>query len=345
MKIYRLPLFLSLSLVSLSLSLIRAEEAAKAGAPVAKIGNIILTEDDLRKEMGMSLYDAENQLYQIKKNWVDQKAKAIIFDQAAKEAGLSRQAWEAREIDGKATPPSQQEIDQLAPRFAAQGSTAPISDVQLAKLKEQARQYLTTQKRAMLENSLYQQLVQKTPVELLFTKPEQPHIDVTYPKESPVKGPAGARVTIIEFTDFQCPWCKRSQDSVKAVEQAYGEQIKLVDRMFPLTGMHPRAMPSAEAAFCAKEQDKYWEMRDKLFPSQTLTDEDFKQFAKDIGLKEKKFDKCIADHKYDAAIQADIADGQRFGVRGTPTFFVNGLQTNFQQLQETVKNELAKQKS
>jgi protein-disulfide isomerase len=326
-------------------SAVRAEDAAKAGAPIAKIGNTILTEDELRKETGMSLYDAENQLYQIRKNWVDQKAKAILFDQGAKDAGLTRQAWEAREIDGKTTPPTQQEIDQLAPRFAAQGSTAPISDTQLAKLKEQARQYLTTQKRASLENSLYQQLVQKNPVELLFTKPEAPHINVTYTKESPVKGPANATVTIIEFTDFQCPWCKRSQDSVKALEQAYGQQIKLVDRMFPLTSMHPRAMPSAEAAFCAKEQDKYWEMRDKLFASQTMSDEDFKQFAKDLGLKEKKFDKCMADHKYAPVIQADMADGQRLGVRGTPTFFVNGLQTNFQQLQDAVKNELAKQKS
>jgi protein-disulfide isomerase len=345
MKIYRLPLYLSLVLVSLSRFEARAEEAAKTGAPVAKIGNTILTEDDLRKEMGMSLYDAENQLYQVKKNWVDQKAKNILFDQAAKDAGMSRQAWQAKEIDAKVVPPSQQEIDQLAPRFAQQNSTAPISDDQLSKLKVQAFQYLTSQKRSTVENSLYQQLLQKNPVELLFAKPEAPHIDVTYTKDSPVKGQANAPITIIEFTDFQCPWCKRSQDSVKAVEQTYGDKIKLVDRMFPLVNMHPRAMPSAEAAFCAKEQDKYWEMRDKLFASQTMSDDDFKQFAKDLGLKAKKFDKCIADHKYDSVIEADMADGQRFGVRGTPTFFVNGLQTNFTQLEETVKSELAKQKS
>jgi protein-disulfide isomerase len=345
MKIYRLPLFLSLVLVSLSYSISRADDATKAGAPVAKIGNTILTEDDLRKEMGMSLYDAENQLYQVKKNWVDQKAKNILFDQAAKDAGLSRAAWQAKEIDAKSTPPTQQEIDQLAPRFAAQGSSATISDEQLAKYKEQAKQYLTNQKKAMAENTVYQQLLQKNPVELLFVKPEAPHIDVTSPKDSPVKGSANASVTVVEFTDFQCPWCKRSQDTVKAVEQAYGTQIKLVDRMFPLTQMHPRAMPSAEAAFCAKEQGKYWEMRDKLFASQTMSDDDFKQFAKDLGLKEKKFGQCLADHKYDTAIQADMADGQRYGVRGTPTFFVNGMQTNFTQLQDAVKNELAKQKS
>src|SRR5207253_831810 len=107
------------------------------------------------------------------------------------------------------------------------------------------------------ESEVYQQFAQKMPVELFFTKPEAPHIEVTSPKESPVKGPANAPVTIVEFTDFQCPWCKRSQDNVKAVEQAYAGKVKLVDRMFPLTQMHPRAMPSAEAAFCAKEQGKY----------------------------------------------------------------------------------------
>jgi protein-disulfide isomerase len=212
-------------------------------------------------------------------------------------------------------------------------------------MKEQAKQYLTQQKRGQRENDLYQQLVQKYPVEVFFTKPEAPHIDVTYTKDSPVKGPKDAPVTIIEFTDFQCPWCKRSQDSVKAVEQTYGNKVKFVDRMFPLTSMHPRAMPSAEAAYCAKEQDKYWEFRDKLFPSETMSDADFKQFAKDLKLNQKKFETCLSSHKYASQVQNDIADGQRFGVRGTPTFFVNGLQTGFPQLSDTVKSELEKKKS
>jgi protein-disulfide isomerase len=234
----------------------------------------------------------------------------------------------------------------MATRMAPQGAnTPPPSDAQYAQTKEQAKQYLTQQKRTQRENELYQQLSQKSAVELFFTKPEQPHIDITYPKESPVKGPKDAPVTIVEFTDFQCPWCKRSQDSVKAVEQTYGGKVKLVDRMFPLTSMHPRAMPSAEAAFCAKEQDKYWEFRDKLFPSETMSDEDFKTFAKDLGLNQKKFESCLNSHKYAAQVQTDIADGQRFGVRGTPTFFVNGLQTGFPQLSDTVKSELEKKKS
>lgn len=340
-RLYFVPLTLSFLA---SAVIVRAEEAAKTAAPVAKIGNTVLTEDDLRKDAGMNLFQAENQLYMTKKSWVDQKAKTILFAQAAKAAGQSLNAWQAKEIDAKATPPTQQEIDQLAPRFGVQGSTVPPSDAQYVTMKEQAKQYLTQQKRAQKENEVYQQLVQKTPVELFFTKPEAPHIDVTYTKDSPVKGSKDAPVTVMEFTDFQCPWCKRSQDSVKATEQAYGEKIKLVDRMFPLTSIHPHAMPSAEAAFCAKEQNKYWEMRDKLFASQTLSDDDFKQYAKEIGINPKKFDDCMTSHKYAAQVQADMADGQRFGVQGTPTFFVNGIQTGFPDLQETVKSELAKKK-
>src|SRR5690349_10000400 len=94
---------------SIPLAALYAAEPAKTGAPVAKVGTTVLTEDDLRKDMGMNLYEAENQLYQVKKNWVDQKIKAMIFSQAAKEAGLSVAAWQAREIDGKIPAATQME--------------------------------------------------------------------------------------------------------------------------------------------------------------------------------------------------------------------------------------------
>ena len=348
MKIYRLPLFLSLTLIGLSVPTSRAEEAAKAGAPVAKVGNTILTEDDLRKDSGMSLYDAENQLYQIKKSWVDQKAKAIIFDQAAKEAGLTRQAWVAREIDAKVMPPTQQEIDQWAPRFGVQGSTKTPTEADYAKMKEQAKQYLAGQKQSQQENAVYQQLLQKNPVELLFAKPEAPHIEVTYSPDDPMIGPKTAPVTIVEFTDFQCPFCKRSQDTVKQVETAYAGKVKLIERQYPLP-FHNRAKPAAEAALCAKEQGKFWEMHDKLFPSQSMEDADIQKFAKDIGLNAKKFNKCLTEHKTSARIDADIADGQRYGVRGTPHFFINGRPISgaqpFDAFKTIIDEELAKKKS
>jgi len=347
MKLNRLPLFLLAFIISFRTLPSLAQDAAKATTPVAKIGSTILTEDELTKDLGMSLYEAENSLYQLKKNWVDQKVKGILFDQAAKEAGLSRQAWQAKEIDGKMTPPTQQEVDQLAPRFATQGSTVPLTEAQLAKFKDQARQYLLGQKRSVAENSLYQQLSQKNPVELLFAKPETPKIDVTYAVDDPFRGPKTAPVTIVEFTDFQCPFCKRSQDTLKQVETAYPDKVKLVERQYPLP-FHNRAKPAAEAVMCAKEQGKFWEMHDKLFPSQSLEDADIQTFAKDIGLNAKKFNKCLAEHKTLARIDADIADGQRYGVRGTPHFFINGKPLSgaqpFDAFKTAIDEELAKKK-
>ena len=346
MRIDRSVSFALLSLIGCGMLAVGAEQTRKSAIPIARMGSTVLTEEEMRKELGVTLYQVESQLYQVKKNWVDQKVKTVLFDQAAKDAGLGRQAWEMREIDAKASQPTQQEIDQLASQSAAvQTSTTPPSQAEIAAIREQVRQYVTFQKRALRESAVFQELVQKTPLDLLFTRPELPDVVVTYGKDSPVKGPEDAAVTIIEFADFECGACKRAQESVKAVERAYGGKIKLVDRMFPLTDMHPRAMPSAEAAFCAKEQGKYWEMRDRLFASRTMTDNDFQRYAKDLNLDLARFGKCLAEHKYSARIEADMADGKRFGVTGTPAFFVDGLQTSFPHLEETVRNELEKKKA
>jgi protein-disulfide isomerase len=347
MKKMRYAVVFVLSLFASTLCTIGAEDT-KAPAPVAKIGSTILTENDLHKDQGATLFDAENQLYEIKKNWVDSKAKPILFGQAAKEAGLSLQAWQAKEIDAKAGTPSDQEIDQWTPRFAVRGSTTPPTDAQYAAMKKQAREYLTQQKRAQRENEVYQQLTQKYPIEMFFTKPEAPHINVTYSPDDPMKGSKSAPVTIIEFTDFQCPFCKRSQDTIKQIEQVYGNKVALVERQYPLP-FHNRAKPAAEAALCAKEQGKFWEMHDKLFPSQAMEDTDIKRFATEVGLNQKKFDQCLAEHKYAARIEADIADGQRYGVRGTPHFFINGRPISgaqpFDVFKAAIDDELAKKKS
>ena len=358
MKLTRSSLFLICSLIPLMLPVVHAAEAAKATTPVAKIGTTILTEDDLRKDLGMGLFEAENALYQLKKNWVDQKVKTILFDQAAKEAGLSRQAWQTREIDAKITPPTAQEIDQLAPRFAVQGSTTPPTEVQYAKMKDQARQYLMGQKRMQQENAVFQPIAQKNPAELFFVKPETPHIDITYAADDPVRGSKTAPITIIEFTDFQCPYCKSSQKTLQQVESTYGDKVKIVERQYPLP-FHNRAKPAAEAALCAKEQGKFWEMHDKLFPSQSMEDADIKRFAKEVGLNEKKFEACTTPNpkgegstlndKIKARIEKDIADGQRYGVRGTPHFFINGRPLNgaqpFEAFKSAIDEELAKVKS
>ena len=142
----------------------------------------------------------------------------------------------------------------------------------------------------------------------------------------PSIGPADAPITLVEFADFQCPYCRQwEQQTYQPLLQAYPGKIRFVFRDFPLTSIHPNAMPSAEAAQCANEQGKFWEFHDKLFGSETLSPDVYTQYAQDIGLDMTKFNDCVSSHKYAKAIQDDSNFAINLGVNSTPTFFINGL--------------------
>ena len=140
------------------------------------------------------------------------------------------------------------------------------------------------------------------------------------------RGPADAPITIVEFSDYQCPFCRRWHDEVSQdLFAAYPGKIRLVYRNLPLTSIHPAAFSAAEAALCAGEQDAYWQFHDKLFGSEALSSDVYTQYAQDLHLNMSSFESCISAHKYQAAIQADSDFATNLGVRSTPTFFINGL--------------------
>ena len=142
----------------------------------------------------------------------------------------------------------------------------------------------------------------------------------------PALGPANAPITIVEFSDYQCPFCRRWHDEVyEPLLAAYPGQIRMVYRNLPLTSIHPDAQAAAEAAMCAGEQDAYWPYHDKLFSSESLTTATFLQYAQDLSLNVGQFQSCITDQKYKDAIQADSDFAVDLGIRSTPTFFINGL--------------------
>jgi protein-disulfide isomerase len=139
-----------------------------------------------------------------------------------------------------------------------------------------------------------------------------------------VKGNKDAKVTIVEFSDFQCPYCSRLQPTLKQVLEAYPNDVKLVYKDYPLS-FHKNARPAAKAARAAGEQGKFWEMHDLIFANfSTLSEDKFIQFARQLGLDMEKFKADFKSSKYDALIQQDIALGRKVGVTGTPTLFMNG---------------------
>ena len=140
-------------------------------------------------------------------------------------------------------------------------------------------------------------------------------------------GPDDAPVTIIEFSDFQCPYCARFfLQAYPQIKQEYEGKIKFVFRDFPLTSIHQYAQKAAEAAGCANDQGKYWEYHDLLWTKQEALDVDsLKSYAADLGLDTGAFNECLDSGKYASEVQKDIQDGDSYGVQGTPAFFINGL--------------------
>jgi protein-disulfide isomerase len=143
-------------------------------------------------------------------------------------------------------------------------------------------------------------------------------------EDAPVKGPNDAWVTVVEVSDFQCPFCKRAADTLKEVEQKYGKDVRFVFKNNPLP-FHNRATPAAMAGACAAEQGKFWKMHDSMFSNQDkLEDANLESYAKEAGLDMGKWKGCVSANKFKGRIDQEIAKAAQLGARGTPAFFING---------------------
>ncbi len=164
--------------------------------------------------------------------------------------------------------------------------------------------------------------------------------------DDPFKGPGSAKVTLVEFSDFQCPACGAAYPTLKTLSGEYSDRVKFVYRDFPLTQIHPYAQKAAEAANCALEQEKFWEYHDMLFENQeSLQVAQLKQYAVSLGLDAEQFNSCLDSAKYANEVASDQSDGIRFGVNGTPTFFINGTKysnMSYAQFKGIIDAELAK---
>jgi protein-disulfide isomerase len=175
---------------------------------------------------------------------------------------------------------------------------------------------------------------------------DPPRLAIGVQPNDPASGPATARVEIVEFSDFQCPFCERVMPVLKQLTAKYPTQVKLVWKDFPLPS-HPDAKPAAEAAQCAREQGKFWEYHDKLFANQSqLTAENFKQWAGQLGMDAAKFNACVDNATHRQLVQADMQEGQRDGVSSTPTVFINGRALigalPIEAYEEVIQEELAR---
>ncbi len=152
------------------------------------------------------------------------------------------------------------------------------------------------------------------------------HLAVPVSEQDHAQGPATAAVTLVQYGDYECPYTRQSTTIVRAIQQQMGDRLRFVFRNFPLTEIHPHALHGAEAAEAAAAQGKFWEMHDYIFHHQhTLEDANLEEFAVAVGLDLAQFKRDMAEHRHIGRIEQDVESGERSGVGGTPTFFINGV--------------------
>ncbi len=288
---------------------------ALAGAEtVATVGKKSVTRDAVEKEVQDQLDDLEQQRYDILRAGIEQLVATELIEQEAAARGVSADALQNTEIVEKSTKPSDEEVKKLYDDNQAQ-----MGGQTLDQMKERLAQYLMQERMQKRALEFIAELKKKYPTKILL-RPKT--IDVGLGSRPPF-GDAKAPITIVEFSDYECPFCKRAEPTVKEVLKFYGDKVRLAYRDFPLPN-HTNARPASEAAYCANEQGKFWQYHDKVMAASDLSAANLKALAQTAGLDEKKFDECVSADRFEAKINEDITAGEAAGVSGTPAFFING---------------------
>jgi protein-disulfide isomerase len=281
---------------------------------VAEGADLSITLEQLDERVKQDLLEErtgghEARLYELRSDVLDEWIEEQVLENEAERRGVDVETLLAAET----APITQEEVqaffDQNAARLPA-GTT-------LADVEEPIRQHLGERKRG----EAIAALVNQADVQVHL---DPPRIDVA--AVGPSLGPDDAPVTIIEFGDFQCPYCRRAAPTMQALRERYPQRVRFVYRHLPLESIHPRARAAAEAAICADAQDRFWAFHDRLFAAPgALGDAELRAHAEAVGVDLDAFDACLSEGSPQARIASDIQAARDAGISGTPAFVINGM--------------------
>jgi protein-disulfide isomerase len=302
-------------------ALVAALSLGAAGAAwaqvVAEVDGEKVTAADLQQAAGQALASLEQQAYRLKQQQLEQLIGERLIAHEADRRKLTVAALVELEITSKVPAATAEEVHAL---YEANKAQLPNSE---AELKTQLENYLLAQKTAARRQAFVQSLQGGARVTVYLEAPAP--FRAAIQGDGPSRGNTAAPVTIVEFEDFQCPYCKQVHQTVEKVLARYKDQIRIVHRDFPLETLHPAAWRTHEAARCAEEQGKFWEYRDLLYANApAAAPEQLKGFAAQAGLDAASFGRCIDEARFKSRVQGDLSEGERLGVSGTPAFFING---------------------
>ena len=287
-------------------------------AVVAKLNGSDIRASDLEAWIKEDLYKREiadkpaSEVYEVRAQAIESLIDERLLGDAAKKAGKSPDDYLADQV--KALGPV---TDDEVKAFFDENRTRLPQEATLEAFAARIRSHLESQRPDKVRAEL-----RKSAQVTVLMQPPRMNVDAT----GPSKGPADAPVVLIEFSDYQCPFCKRAEPTVLEILKKYPTQVRLVYRHMPLDGLHPRARAAAVAAVCAEQQGKFWEYHDALFTNQqALADADLDKYATEIGLDAAAFKTCRQDPASESRVNTDATAARAAGLTGTPAFFVNGI--------------------
>jgi protein-disulfide isomerase len=288
-------------------------------AVIATVAGQPLKAETLLERLKPIVYRMKLEAYELSKQRAEQLIDDTLLLEEAKRRQIGPEQIIRSEISDKVRAPTEEEVA----KFYSDNKARISGD--LNSVRNQVALYLQNESRRQLEKDLSAQLRKTAKLKWLITEPAQPIQNVSV-DDDPARGDANAAITIVEFTDFQCPACAAMHPVLEDVLKSYGNKVRFVVRDFPLN-QHEYARKAAEAANAANAQGKFFEYITLLFKNQKALDvPSLKKYASELGLDRARFDAALDRGVYAAEVQKDVTDGEMYGVGSTPTIFVNGVQ-------------------
>jgi protein-disulfide isomerase len=307
---------------------------------LAYVGDKPITLDEVDDTIGAQLIELRQQEYDLRKKAIDNMVTKMLLEQEAESRGITLAELGKVEVQDKARPLTEELIKQI---YEMNKSHPSLKDKTFEELRPMLEQNAQAQLIGERQMAYVAELRSKANVRVVL---EPPRVEVAVPDYEPSLGPADAPITFVEFADYQCPYCRRTQPAIERVLAEYGDKIRFVYRDYALN-FHKRAEPAAVAARCAGDQDKFWDYHKNLMNvAGTLNDDDLIGRAERLGLDMTAWQACVGANRHLDLIQTGFRDGAAVGVTGTPTFFINGRMmvgaVEYEAMKEVIEDELAR---
>jgi protein-disulfide isomerase len=308
------------------------DDSPKGSVVLVEIDGAKLTLADFERKRPSGLFNARNSFYEAERKAVDEFVEEYLLERQAQREHVSVKELIERHVNS--TLPKDPSDEALRVYYEGLDAAQPYEAV-----RDQILQHLRDRRIAKVKTAYLQSLRSQASVSMRLTPPRAA-VAVT---DGEIRGVPGAPVMVVEYADYECPYCQQIQPVLDRLESEFKGKLRFAYKDVPLPN-HPHAQKAAEASHCAGVQGKYWEYHDLLYKTKKLDVADLKENARTLGLNDSAFDKCLSSGEQSEKVKAQLVEGQSLGLQGTPSFFINGRVfsggLSYEQLAAVVQEEL-----